>query len=206
MGMTDLNTFGDLISEFFRPLGLWGAIICIFILFYIDAIVFPTLPELFTVIIFNSGIGAGADPFLFGVAILVTLLVAEALGVLTLHSVVKYAKVAGRIQKAVHKYRDFLVVPDERMILVNRMAPILPFLGAFVALCGWNLKKSLAYVALGGAVKYGIIIALSGLFFIYLSNDVAWVVTLTMILAVIAISMVATYFRKKRMENAYRPA
>lgn len=204
--MTDLNTFGDLISDLFKPLGLWGALLCIFILFFIDAIIFPTLPELFTVIFFNSGIESGGSHFAFGVAILLTIMASEILGVLTLYSVIRTAKVSGRIQKAVHRYRDFLVVPDERMILVNRVAPILPFLGAFVALCGWDLKKSLTFVAVGGAIKYGIILTLSGLFFIFLNNDLAWLVTIVMIFAVIAISMVATFIRKKRMENAYRPA
>ncbi|WP_019177296.1 hypothetical protein [Methanomassiliicoccus luminyensis] len=202
----DFSSFGDLISELFKPLGLWGALICIFILFYVDSILFPTLPELFTVIIFNSGIQTGADQFLFGVGMLATIVIAEVLGVLTLYSVVKFVRLSGRIERAVRKFRDFLVVPDERMILVNRVAPILPFLGAFVALCGWNLRKSLTYVMIGGSCKYGVILVLSGLFFIYLSNDIAWLVTLTMIVAVIALSMVATYIRKKRMDNAYRPA
>ena len=36
------------------------------------------------------------------------------------------------------------------MILINRIAPILPFLGAFIALAGWKLKRSLIYVVVGG--------------------------------------------------------
>lgn len=194
--MTDIGT---LFNELFGPLGILGGIFGIFLLFYIDAILFPTFPELFTVLAFTTQ--ETVDPSLYGTALLVTILVAEVAGVLTLYKVIKRAKVPGRIQGAVIRYRDFLICSDERVILINRVAPILPFLGAFVALCNWDLKKSIAYVLIGGAVKYGLILGLSGFFITYMARGDAIIVTIIMVLIVVAVSFVATYFRKKRLET-----
>lgn len=200
--MTDIGT---LFTELFSPLGLWGGLLCIFLLFYIDAIIFPTLPELFTVAIFASGASYGVDPYLFAVAILFTLVVAEIAGAMSLYLVVKRAHVPARIQKMVKKYQGFLFCPDERMILVNRVAPILPFLGAFIAFAGWELRRSLLYLVVGGVAKYGTILALSGLFFAYFSDkSTATTVTIVMVLTIIVLSMVVSYYRKRRMEDANR--
>jgi hypothetical protein len=200
--MTDIGTF---FIELFSPLGLWGGLLCIFLLFYIDAIIFPTIPELFTVVIFASGAIYGVDPLLFAVAILGTIVVAELAGAMTLFMVVRKARVPTRIQNVVKKYQGFLLCPDERMILVNRIAPILPFLGAFIAFAGWELRRSLIYLVVGGVVKYGIILALSGLFFAFFSDrGTAATVTIIMVLTIIGLSMIVSYYRKRRMENAHR--
>jgi hypothetical protein len=202
--MTDIGTF---FIELFSPLGLWGGLLCIFLLFYIDAIIFPTIPELFTVVIFASGAIYGVDPLLFAVAILGTIVVAELAGAMTLFMVVRKARVPTRIQNVVKKYQGFLLCPDERMILVNRIAPILPFLGAFIAFAGWELRRSLIYLVVGGVVKYGIILALSGLFFAFFSDrGTAATVTIIMVLTTIGLSMIVSYYRKRRMENAHRSA
>ena len=107
-----------------------GGLICIFLLFYIDAIIFPD--------------GAGTvhgrhlrlpdpdiDTLAFGLLILVTIAISEILGFCTLYYIVKKVRVPKLIQRGVDKFQAFLIYPDERMILVNRVAPIVPFLGAF---------------------------------------------------------------------------
>jgi hypothetical protein len=199
--MTDIGTF---FIELFSPLGLWGGLLCIFLLFYIDAIIFPTLPELFTVVIFASGAAYGVDPYLFAIAILITIVVAEVAGAMSLYLVVKRARVPTRIKSVVKRYQGFLLCPDERMILINRVAPILPFLGAFIAFAGWELKRSLVYLVVGGVIKYGIILALSGLFFAYFSDKgTATTVTIVMVLTIIVLSMIVSYYRKRRMEDAH---
>ncbi|NLK26078.1 MAG: hypothetical protein GX307_05850 [Euryarchaeota archaeon] len=200
-------SIGIFISDLFGPLGAVGGILCIFLLFYIDAILFPTLPELFTVLIFTQGYGI--EPLLFGLILLITIMVGEVAGLLTLYTVVRWIRVPERIQKAIMKYRDFLVCQDERMILINRIAPVLPFMGAFVALCRWDLKRSVAYTLIGGAVKYGLILTLSGFFLAYMEKGVATMVTVIMVLIVIGISFLATLYRRrnvrKECEDAYRP-
>ncbi|MDH7508531.1 MAG: hypothetical protein QHH00_03940 [Methanomassiliicoccales archaeon] len=187
---------GQVIYSYFLPLGIWGMLGCIFILFYIDAIVFPTLPELFTVMIFMT-----IPESWFGLAILGVIAVSEFLGLTTLYLIVKKIKIPHRIEKAVNKYKDFLVMGDERIILLNRIAPILPFLGAFVAICKWSYAKSVAYTFIGGIGKYGVILAASGLFFALLSTGTAQTITLLMILIIIAISFICAYLKSRRLKK-----
>ncbi len=192
--MTDV---GQMVFDFFSPFGPWGMLACIFVLFYVDAIVFPTVPELFTVIIFMA-----IPELWFGLTILGTIAVAEVLGLSTLYIVVRRIKVPRRIEGAVKRYRRFLVVGDERIILVNRVAPVIPFIGAFVAICNWSFRKAIAYTLAGGMAKYGIILALSGVFFAYLQTGMAQTVTIIMILVIIAISFVFSYIRSRKMRKA----
>jgi membrane protein DedA with SNARE-associated domain len=197
---------GNVINDFFSPLGVWGGLLCIFVLFYIDAIIFPTLPELFTMLIFTADYGV--EPLPFAVAIMLTISVAEIAGLLSLYYVVKKAKLPKWVQKAVKRYQAFLLYPDERMILLNRIAPILPFLGAFVASGEWNLRKSIFYTLVGSWIKYGAILAMSALFIAFLDRGLAQITTMVMILIVIAASIIVSMARRKKMggADADRPA
>ena len=175
--MSDLG-IGYLIAELFGPLGAVGGVLCIFLLFFIDAVMFPTLPELFTVLVFVQGYGL--EPIVLGALLL---------------------RVPARLQKVITSYRDFLVCQDEKMILVNRIAPVLPFMGAFVALCHWDLRRSIIYLLIGGITKYGLILLLSGFFLAYMEKGTATTVTIIMVLVVIALSFVATVIRKRRLKK-----
>lgn len=187
----------DIIISIFNPTNVVGGLICIFLLFYIDAIIFPTVPELFTVGIFASQ--TQISTLGFGLLILVTIAISEVLGFCTLYYIVRKVKVPRLIQRGVDKFQAFLIYPDERMILVNRIAPIVPFLGAFASLCNWSLKKSLTYVLIGGVIKYGLILLASGLFIEYWGGPNATIAVLTLVIGVIVISFVASYYRKKRL-------
>lgn len=192
--MADITS---VIISIFNPVNVVGGLICIFLLFYIDAIIFPTMPELFTVGIF--ALQTQISTLGFGLLILVTIAISEVLGFCTLYYIVRKVKVPRLIQKGVDKFRAFLIYPDERMILVNRIAPVLPFMGAFASICNWSLKKSLMYVLIGGMAKYGLILLASYLFLAYWDSSTATTVVLTMVIGVIALSFVASYFRKKKM-------
>ncbi len=202
--MSDLG-IGYIVADLFGPLGAIGGVLCILLLFYIDAVIFPTLPELFTVLVFVQGYGL--DPIL----LLLAIAVGEVAGLLTLYEVVRRLRVPARLQRAIMSYRDFLVCQDEKMILINRVAPVLPFMGAFVALCHWDLKRSVLYLLVGGMTKYGLILLLSGFFLAYMEKGTATTVTIIMVLVVIVLSFIATIIRKNRMKNrmcedANRPA
>ncbi|HQA21264.1 MAG TPA: hypothetical protein PLD09_05255 [Methanomassiliicoccaceae archaeon] len=196
--MSDLG-IGYLIAELFGPLGAVGGVLCIFLLFFIDAVMFPTLPELFTVLVFVQGYGL--EPIVLGALLLSAIVVGEVAGLLTLYGVVRRLRVPARLQKVITSYRDFLVCHDENMILVNRIAPVLPFMGAFVALCHWDLRRSIIYLLIGGITKYGLILLLSGFFLAYMEKGTATTVTIIMVLVVIALSFVATVIRKRRLKK-----
>lgn len=185
---------GQMLYDWLAPLGYSGLLFCVFLLFYIDAIFFPTLPELFTIIIF-----AVYPTVEFAAAILLVIVVAEFLGLSTLYLIVKKVRVPHRIQDIVNRYTRFLMLQDERIILLNRIAPVLPFTGAFVAICNWSFKKAALYTFIGGVVKYGIILALSSIMYRYLSGNQATLVTLLLIIVIMAISFALSWRRRKRM-------
>jgi hypothetical protein len=191
---------GQIFLDALSPLGTVGLLLCVFLLFYIDSIVFPTLPELFTILIFM------VDPTLgFAGEILMTIVVAEVLGLTTLYLIVKRIRIPKMIGSAVSRYSKMLLVKDEKIILLNRLAPVLPFMGAFVAILNWDYKKAVGYTMLGGIVKYGVVLALSSLFYAYLSSGMAMVVTIVLVLSIIAISFALSYVNKKKMSGAKGP-
>jgi membrane protein YqaA with SNARE-associated domain len=205
-----MSDVGSALWGLFGPLGPWGGLVFIFLLFYIDAILIPTLPELFVVLVFVAQDHIASDWLLaYGVLMLLTIMLAEVVGVMSLYLIIKRAKLGSyreKVSRAVERYRRFLLVQDERMILLNRIAPILPFLGGFIALSSWNLRRSIIYVIIGGALKYGIILIMSGFFLAYFSQSTAQTVTMAMIIGILVASFIASTIRKRKVENANRTA
>lgn len=171
----------------------WGMLLCVFLIFLLDAFLFPTLPELFFALGCMTVPTATYSLELLGVAVL-----AEIVGIMTLYIVVSRARIPVKIERVAQKYTGFLVLSDERLLLLNRVAPMIPFAGAFIAIMKWDLKKSLAYVVIGCILKYGMIAMMSNVFYAYFSSDMATTVMLVFIIAVIAISFVFSYVVKKR--------
>jgi membrane protein YqaA with SNARE-associated domain len=188
---------GQTIYQSLQPLGTEGLLFCVFLLFFIDAIVFPTLPELFVVIIFMA-----QPTTLFALLILGTIAIAELLGTSVLYLVVKKIKIPKRIQSAADKYCNMLFVKNEKIVLLNRVAPVLPFMGAFAAIGNWNMRKVLVYTFAGGMLKYGAILAMCTLFFAYMSTGMAQTVTIGLVIIVIAISLSLSAFRNRKERKA----
>jgi hypothetical protein len=188
---------GEIIYDLFGT-SEWGVLLCIFIIFLIDALIFPTLPELFFAMgmMYNSADGGGS--FAFGAEMLFVVAVAEIIGVLTLYFLVGLFRIPKRVEKVVKKYIGFLVLGDERLILLNRIAPMIPFCGAVIRIAGWDIKKSIIYVIIGCIIKYGIIAALCNFFFEFYSGPDAQNFTLIFIILVIAVSFVFSYVMKKK--------
>ncbi len=178
----------------FSDMGDPGVVLCVFILFLIDALFFPTLPELFMVL------GFGSNPTLeFGLILLGVAIVAELLGAFSLYYVVSRIRVPERISKIAKKYISFLAFSDEKIVLVNRIAPMVPFLGAFMAMIdSWDKTKCASYIVIGCILKYGIILLASGFFQNYLGTAMAQRVTLVFVFAIIIISFIASIIKKKR--------
>lgn len=171
----------------------WGMILCIFLIFILDALLFPTLPELF------FAIGCMYKPtILYGLELLITAMIAEIIGIMMLYLVVSRVKIPERVEKIANKYTGFLILGDERLLLLNRVAPMIPFAGAFIAIMKWDLKKSLAYIILGCLLKYGLIMMMSNVFFNYFNSDMATTITLIFVIAVIIISFLISVIFKRR--------
>lgn len=171
----------------------WGILLCIFLIFLIDALIFPTLPELFFII------GYMYKPTLdFGCELILVAVLAEIIGILTLYFVVEHIRIPKRIEKLVDKYVNFLILGDERLLLLNRVAPMIPFAGAFISIAKWSIVPSLTYIVIGCVAKYGVILLMSDFFYDYFSGDEAQTYTLIFIFAVLIVSFLLSMIMKKR--------
>ncbi|AGI84834.1 hypothetical protein MMALV_00770 [Candidatus Methanomethylophilus alvi Mx1201] len=191
------TNIGQIIYDLFGDNGDLGVLLCIFLIFLLDALLVPTLPELF----FILGFMAGAEhntPIVFGCELLLVAILAELVGILSLYYVVKHIRIPKKIEKLVDTYTKFLVMGDERLLLLNRIAPMIPFAGAFIAIAKWDLKKSMFYIVLGCVLKYGIIMLLSNMFLDFFNSDQAQLFMIIMIVVVIAVSMIMSFVIKKR--------
>lgn len=187
---------GEPIFNFFSGLGTAGMIIALLLIFIVDATIFPALPELFAVIIFLS---APVLELGWAAVVIVIALIGEVIGNTTLYLIAKKAKIPKRLEKIMKKYVNFLLVKDEKIILVNRIAPVIPFVGAFIAVCKWSYKKSITYMVSGGLAKYSFLLILVGAFNVMWTRELATNVTIVMVIIMIAISTIASliYRRKK---------
>jgi len=185
---------GGWMLDVFGPYGAWGVVLFVFLIFLIDALLFPTLPELFFVI------GFLYDPTLsFGLTLLAAAAIAEVIGISSLYAVVQRVRVPARIKNIADRYINFLVCSDERILLVNRAAPMIPFAGAFVSLIdSWRLSKALFYVVIGCLIKYGLILLMSDFFHSYFESGEAQTYTIIFVIVVIAVSFVAAFIKKKK--------
>ena len=191
------TNIGQIIYDLFGDNGDLGVLLCIFLIFLLDALLVPTLPELF----FILGFMAGAEhntPIVFGCELLLVAILAELVGIVSLYYVVKHIRIPKKIEKLVDTYTKFLVMGDERLLLLNRIAPMIPFAGAFIAIAKWDLKKSMFYIVLGCVLKYGIIMLLSNMFLDFFNSDQAQLFMIIMIVVVIAVSMIMSFVIKKR--------
>lgn len=171
-----------------------GILLLILLIFLLDAVFFPTLPELFFVM------GFMAHPTLmFGGELLLAALVGEIIGITSLYYAVEKIGVPAKIKKVADRYINFLVVSDERILLVNRIAPCVPFVGAFISIIeSWRMSRAMAYVVSGCIIKYGAIMLMSSFFYEYFSSEAAGLYTVLFVIAVIIISIVFAFVRKKR--------
>ena len=188
---------GEFVYDLFGGSGEWGLLLCIFLIFLLDAFLFPTLPELFFVIAYMGGQEYGGG-LAFDGALLLMAILAELVGIFSLYYVVKHVRVPRKIEKLINMYTKFLLLGDERLLLLNRIAPMIPFAGAFIAISKWSPYKSAAYIVIGCVVKYGFIMLLADFFYSFFGSSEAELFTIIMIFAVIGISMATSVIVKKR--------
>jgi hypothetical protein len=193
-----LDDLGMWLLGIFGPWGTLGVLIFVFLIFFIDALFFPTLPELFFVI------GFMANPtLLFGCELIAVGVTGQILGMSLLYFIVEHVRVPDKLKRVADKYVNFLILRDERMLLVNHVAPMIPFAGAFISIVDiWRIDRALMYVALGCVMKYTVIMAMSSFFYAYFSSGTAQLYTIAFVLSLVAISLTAAFIRKKRHERA----
>ncbi|MBO5547833.1 MAG: hypothetical protein J5920_03640 [Candidatus Methanomethylophilaceae archaeon] len=187
---------GDFLFDLFAGLGDQGILICIFLLFLLDALLVPTVPELF----FILAIGANTS-WEFSLLVLVVGFAGEMVGVFFLYNVVKRTGLPKRVDKALKKYINFLIVSDEKVMLINRIAPMVPFTGAVMAAMRkrWDVRKCLLWLVIGYVFKYGLIMLFGQTATTYFEGGTSRTVMLIAIIAMIVVSAVVAFIRKKKM-------
>lgn len=186
--------FGDWLFSLFDGFGPEWVLLCIGLLFLLDALLVPTLPEVFFIMGFDRQPTA-----LFGAELLGVAIIGELIGIFTLYYVVKHIRVPKKISRIADKYVNFLIVSDEKALLMNRVAPMIPFAGAFIALVdSWDPRKCVFYIVTGCILKYGAILLASGFFYSFFTGRMAQQVMLIFIIAVIVVSFVVSYVKKRK--------
>lgn len=186
--------FGDWLFSLFDGFGPEWVLLCIGLLFLLDALLVPTLPEVFFIMGFDRQPTA-----LFGAELLGVAIIGELTGIFTLYYIVKHIRVPKKISRIADRYVNFLIVSDEKALLMNRVAPMIPFAGAFIALVdSWDPKKCVFYIVTGCILKYGAILLASGFFYSFFTGRMAQQVMLIFIIAVIVVSFVASYVKKRK--------
>lgn len=153
----------------------------------------PTLPELFVMGFYME------NPSLeWGLLLLAVVVLAELTGNGILYLYVRRFRLPRLFERAMQKWVGFLMVHDERIILVNRVAPILPFVGAFIATMKWKPRRAFFYIFLGGAIKYSILIALVGVLYQVFDGTTARNATVALIGAIIIVSFIQSHLARKK--------
>lgn len=197
-----MASVADWLSGLFAFLGPAGTLVALLLLFVIDAAIIPTLPELALVLSYLYR-DASVDPLLWALLLLGMAMAGELVGNTLMFLwvrklVVDRGHLPRVLDRAMRGWTQFLLVRDERIILVNRIAPVVPFVGAFIAVIGWSYPKSLVYIALGSAAKYSALLVLVGYLGLIYDPNTATLVTVIAVLALIALSVGASYFLRRR--------
>lgn len=187
---------GDFLFDLFAGLGDQGVLVCIFLLFLLDALLVPTLPELF----FILAIGANTS-WEFSLTVLAVGFLGEMVGVFFLYSIVKRTGLPKRVDKALKKYINFLIVSDEKVMLINRIAPMVPFTGAVMAAMRkrWDVRKCIFWLTTGYVFKYGLIMLFGQTATAFFDGGTSRTIMLVAIITMIVISAAVAFLRKKKM-------
>ncbi|MEA3143405.1 MAG: hypothetical protein QOG31_729 [Thermoplasmata archaeon] len=163
-----------------EELAVWQVVVAhpiaaLALVFLLDGLGLPLMPEVAALLAFTQ------HPTLAWGALLLGLVVAmEVAAALILYTIVQNTGVPRWVRRAMAGYTTAMLVRDERLLLLNRVVPVLPFAGAFIAVNQWRPLRSLAFIALGSAAKYALVFVLSGLAYAYFSGPWALAASLSL--------------------------
>ncbi len=192
-----MSIFADFMTML-SVVGPAGMLLGLLVVIFFDSMVIPVGPELLAIAIFSTNV----DP-VWGLLILIVVASGQVLGSSILYLVGRHPRIMPQyLKKVMNRYRSGLIIKDERMVFLNCFVPALPFLGAFVAVANWDYRKSMAYVAFGGVVKYSIFLALSGTFHQLFEQGIAQRISIMAVLALLVASGLYGYSRRRLIFGA----
>lgn len=190
-----LTDIGQSIFGLFRGMGDLGMFIAIAVVIWLDGAVFPTIPEAWLVFVWN----AHPDPsFSFGLTLVLVSSVASVSGTLSLYSAVRMTGLPRRIQKVMAGYTNWLILNDERLLILNRFAPLIPYTGAFIAVNKWDIRKATLYLSGSALAKFAAWVTVFAVLRENLVGELSPMVSLVLVAVVIGASTAASLVYKKR--------
>jgi membrane protein YqaA with SNARE-associated domain len=193
--------FVESVIALFSGMGLLWLLLALFIIIFIDALIFPMLPEVAVLLVYAFGVGQ-VQALAWGALVLLVVVVAEVSGTSSLYYLAKRARLPGFIKRKMNAYVDILLVKDERLVLINRVVPVLPVLGAFIAVRGWSISRSIVYVVIGSVAKYGAILLFASWAILFFRSSLSLYVSLGAVLAMICLSLLASYAYRRRAKGS----
>jgi len=175
-------------------------IAALFTIFLIDSMVFPALPDFFLLAIYATN----PHNAWWGALLFVVAVTASFAGNSLLYILVKRFSPPALVLRAMRKYAGTLIFADERMLLVNRIAPILPYTGAFIAVNNWDYRRSMVYIILGAIAKFGALLMLSRTFYVLFETGIAQRATFILIISTIIISLLASAYQRRQLTQRER--
>jgi len=186
---------GDEIINFFGEFGAAGMLLALYTIFLIDSMIFPALPDFFLLVIYSTN----PHDTTWGIMLLIIAVFASFSGNSILYFVVKKYSPPHFIKNLMVKYSNMLIIKDEKILLINRIAPVLPYTGAFIAVNNWDYRKAITYIVVGAVLKFGFLLLLSGIFYHLFEKGIAEKATFLLIAITISISVIASYIEKRRL-------
>jgi membrane protein DedA with SNARE-associated domain len=204
-----MPSLDDFLAALFASLGPVGSLVALLLIFAVDAALFPALPEAWILLTYTfrppgmDAVGWAAILLLAGVA-------GDLLGTTILYALVRRILVQGRrmphvLESAMRRWTELLGVPDERVILLNRIAPVVPFVGAFIATLRWDYRRSMAFVAVGGLAKYAVLLYLVFAIGVAYDPRTARSITLGLVVVIVAVSLLGSWLFRRR-KKARKPS
>ena len=193
---------GDAVREFIHDVtggNIYLILLGTFLIFYLDAMVITILPELFILFFYDNPI-PGISPVAWLILLMLIATTGDVSGNFTVYLLFrKWKWFHKRVSEKLRKYVGLLFLKDEKLILLNRVAPALPMCGVFIAACNWNVKKSLFYIFIGGAVKYTIILSFFEFFAWLYGTDTAFYVTFISVVVFLVVSFFLGKYERNRL-------
>jgi hypothetical protein len=143
------------------------------VIFVLDGLGVALLPELAVLGAFFLHPTAGWAVGLVALAAGVEVLVAA-----FLHALTGVVRLPRWLRRLMDGYSGALLLHDERLVLLNRVVPVLPVVGAFIRVRQWRPGRALAYVGLGSMAKYGLLLAVAHVSYEYFASAWAFGVSL----------------------------
>src|SRR5256885_5574166 len=186
-----MPSLDDVLAALLAALGPIGRLAALLVIFAVDAALFPALPEAWILITYTFR-RETRDAVCWAAVLLLAAVAGDLLGTSILYALVRRILVRGRrmprwLESGMRRWTEFLGVPDERAILLNRIAPVVPFVGAFIATLRWNYRRSMGFVAVGGLAKYAVLLYL--VFVIGVAYNPRTARSIPLVLVVVGVAM-----------------